>query len=152
MSNWFQMPWKNACSVLTCMVKFHVRWNPPVLALVIDPMSHQEIPFHPNASIAVALSDGKNPTSSGLVNRDCNTIPARPLRDFSFRANSSDVFCVRNGLKVVWIHTSSISAQMVQFCAIWNWAVLLLPIPDVSKVRSITPAHARVTIGTWSTN
>ena len=152
MGNGLQMIRKNASSIEALVVKLQTIRNRAMLAFVKKPVSHQQIPPHPNASIAVGLSDGKNPAARHLVNGDPDFIPARPMRDIGFRVNAPDVFFARDSLKVIRIHTSPISAQMVKLKAIWNGAVLLFPKPDVAKTRFIFPANPRIPIGAWRTN
>jgi len=74
------------------------------------------------------------------------------MRDISFRANPPNVLFVRDKFKMVWIHASSVPAQMVKLKAIRNGAVLLFPKPDVAKIRLVFPANARIPIGAWLTN
>jgi hypothetical protein len=90
--------------------------------------------------------DGKDPASGGLVDCDSDLIPARPVRDIGIRANAPNVFFVRDNLKVVRIHATSISAQMVKLKAIWNGAVKLFPKPDVAEAQPPVAAHSSVTV------
>ena len=146
MGNRLQMTRKNASSIAALVVKLQTIWNLAILAFVKEPVSHQQIPLHPNASIAVCLSDGKNPAARHLVNCDSDLIPARPMRDISFRANAPNVFFVRDFLKVGRIHATSISAQMVKLKAIWNGAVKLFPKPDVTEAQPPVAANSSVTV------
>ena len=146
MGNGLQMIRKNASSIEALVVKLQTIRNRAMLAFVKKPVSHQQIPPHPNASIAVGLSDGKNPAARHLVNGDPDFIPARPMRDISFRANAPNVFFVRDCLKMGRIYATSISAQMVKLKAIWNGAVKLFPKPDVTEAQPPVAANSSVTV------
>jgi len=52
-----------------------------------------------------------HPTFTHLNDRDC--ILARDLADATTRYSAPDIFLVSNGLKVVGIHTSRYTAQMI---------------------------------------
>jgi len=67
MGNGLQMIWTNTSSIEALVVKLETMWNLAVLAFVKEPVGHQQISLHPNASIPVSLGDRKNPASCGLV-------------------------------------------------------------------------------------
>src|ERR1035437_3784545 len=107
MGDRLQVTRKNASSIEAFVVKLQTVRNLAILAFVKEPVSHQQISPHPNASIAVCLSDGKDPAARHVVNGDPDLIPPDPMRDIGFRVNTSNVFFACDSLKVVRIHATS---------------------------------------------